>query len=73
MAGFSIYPCSNIPPSFRIKTSGEFEVDRELDKPIDLLYLYTGETENLNGVLTAIYTMGKVLALIEKKFTKSGN
>jgi hypothetical protein len=68
MAGTSPhYPCPNIPPSLRVKTLDEFKADRELDKPIDLLYLYTKETNNLNGVLATIYTLGKVLAVIEKK------
>ena len=73
MAGISIYPCPNIPPFLRVETLDEFEADRELDKPIDLLYLYTGETKNLNGVLAAIYTLGKVLAVMEKQIIKSGN
>ena len=73
MAGISIYPCPNIPSSLRIATLDEFAADRELDKPIDLLYLHTGETKNLNGVLTTIYTVGNVLALMEKQLIKSGN
>lgn len=62
----SIYPCPNIPPCLRIDTLAGFHADREPDQPIELLYRYTGENNNLNGVLTSIDSLGKVLALIEK-------
>jgi hypothetical protein len=67
MAGTSIYHCPNIPACLRVKTLLEFHADRELDQPIELLFRYTGKGNNLNGVLTSIYSLGKVIEQIERK------
>ena len=71
MAGKSPhYPCFNLPPCLSVETLAEFEADRELDQPIELLYRRSGEGNNLNGVLTSIYSVGKVFRLVEEKVTK---
>lgn len=72
MAGTSIYHCPNIPSCLLVDTLEEFHADRELDQPIELFYRYTGEINNLNGVLISIYSLGKVLELVEEKCRKHG-
>ena len=72
MAGLSTtYPCHNIPSCLLVGTSDDFTTDRQLEKPLNLRYFYTREGNNLNGVLLSIYTLGKVLELIEKRILRS--
>lgn len=66
-AGISLKcPCPNIPSFLNIEKLDEFYADRELAEPIDLPYIYTEEKESLNGVLTTLYGLGTILAMVEK-------
>ena len=73
MAGTSdMYPCRNIPSFLRIETLAEFYAERELERPIDLLYRHSKEGKNSFGVFTSIYALGQTLEKLEKNLTKKG-
>jgi len=72
MAGLSPnYRCHNIPSCLLVRTSDDFTTDRQVEESLNLRYFYTREGNNLNGVLLSIYTLGKVLELIEQRILRS--